>query len=77
MSVGLKVTNIIRDHLGLGDNKPILESDEFVNDLGVDSLDTIELVMACEEEFDIEIADEFAEEVKTVSDAIQLVQSLV
>ena len=47
---------------------------QFVNDLGADSLDTVELIMALEEEFDIEIPDEKAEKIKTVGEAIDYIQ---
>ena len=63
---------IIAEQLGV-DEKEVTESASFIDDLGADSLDTVELVMAFEEEFDIEISDEDAEEITTVSDAIRYI----
>jgi len=65
-----KVKEIIASELGVGIEK-VSEEAHFVDDLGADSLDTVELVMAFEEEFGIEIPDEDAEEMQTVSDAIE------
>mgnify|MGYP003504977015 CR=1 FL=1 len=67
MSVQPKVKDIIVDQLGVDPEKVKLES-KFIEDLGADSLDIVELVMAMEEEFDIEIPDEDAEKLKTVND---------
>lgn len=67
MSVQVKVKDIIVDQLGVDPEKVKLES-KFIEDLGADSLDIVELVMAMEEEFDIEIPDEDAEKLKTVND---------
>ncbi len=67
MSVQAKVKDIIVDQLGVDPEKVKLES-KFIEDLGADSLDIVELVMAMEEEFDIEIPDEDAEKLKTVND---------
>ncbi len=67
MSVQGKVKDIIVDQLGVDPEKVKLES-KFIEDLGADSLDIVELVMAMEEEFDIEIPDEDAEKLKTVND---------
>ena len=72
MSVEAKVQGIIAEQLGV-DEKEVTESASFINDLGADSLDTVELVMAFEEEFDIEISDEDAEEITTVADAIRYI----
>jgi acyl carrier protein len=72
MSVQAKVQGIIAEQLGV-DEKEVTESASFINDLGADSLDTVELVMAFEEEFDIEISDEDAEEITTVADAIRYI----
>ena len=69
-----KVKQVIADHLG-GDLKKITEDANFVNDLGADSLDTIELVMALEEEFGFEISDREAEKIVTVGDAIKYIES--
>jgi acyl carrier protein len=67
MSVNGKVKDIIVDQLSVDPEKVKLES-KFIEDLGADSLDIVELVMAMEEEFDIEIPDEDAEKLKTVND---------
>ena len=69
MSVEEKVKNIIVEQLGVKEEE-IKEDSHFVDDLGADSLDTVELVMAFEEEFDIEIPDEKAEGITTVKSAI-------
>ena len=69
-----KVKQVIADHLGC-DLKKITEDANFVNDLGADSLDTIELVMALEEEFGFEISDSEAEKIETVGDAIKFIES--
>jgi len=68
-SIEERVKNIIVEQLGVDAGQVTLET-SFVEDLGADSLDTVELVMAFEEEFDIEIADEDAEKMATVGDAI-------
>jgi acyl carrier protein len=65
-----KVTDLIVDQLGV-DADSVSSDAHFIDDLGADSLDTVELVMAFEEEFDIEIPDEDAEKLETVSDAIE------
>ena len=65
-----RVKKIIVDQLGIDANK-ITEKSSFVDDLGADSLDIVELIMAFEEEFDIEIPDEDAEKIKTVEDTIK------
>ena len=67
MAVQEKVKGIIVEQLGVDPEKVKLES-KFIEDLGADSLDIVELVMAMEEEFDIEIPDEDAEKLKTVND---------
>lgn len=64
-----KVKQIISEQLGV-DEAEVTPSASFVDDLGADSLDTVELVMAFEEAFDIEIPDEDAEKIRTVQDAI-------
>jgi len=64
-----RIKKIIVDRLGVDESK-ITENSSFVDDLGADSLDIVELIMAFEEEFDIEISDEDAEKMKTVGDAI-------
>jgi acyl carrier protein len=63
-----KVKNIIADQLGVGEDE-IKPTSSFIEDLGADSLDIVELVMAMEEEFEVEIPDEEAENIKTVQDA--------
>ena len=65
-----KVKKIIAEHLGIEDRGKITEDAKFIDDLGADSLDTVELVMAFEEAFDVEIPDEKAETILTVGDAI-------
>ena len=68
-----KVKQLIADHLGTV--KDITEDSSIINDLGADSLDTIELVMALEEEFGFEINDSDAEKITTVGDAIKFIES--
>ena len=65
-----RIKKIIVDQLGVDESK-ITENSSFVDDLGADSLDIVELIMAFEEEFDIEIPDEDAEKIKTVGDAVK------
>ncbi|MBE3093147.1 MAG: acyl carrier protein [Chloroflexi bacterium] len=65
-----KIKKIIVDQLGVDESK-ITEDSSFVDDLGADSLDIVELIMAFEEEFDIEIPDEDAEKIKTVGDTVK------
>ena len=74
MSVEEKVKEIIADQLGV-DDKQVNPTASFIDDLGADSLDTVELVMALEEEFDIEIPDEEAEKISTVQHAIEYIKS--
>jgi len=69
-----KVKSIIVDQLGVNETE-VTGSASFIDDLGADSLDIIELVMAFEEAFGIEIPDEDAEKIKTVQDAIQYVEA--
>lgn len=73
MSVGERVKKIIVDQLGVKEEEVSPES-AFVDDLGADSLDTVELVMAFEEEFDLEIPDEEAEKIANVGDAIKYIE---
>ena len=70
-----KVKKIIAEHLGIEDMSKITEDAKFIDDLGADSLDTVELVMAFEEAFDVEIPDEKAETILTVGDAISHLES--
>ena len=67
-----KVKNIIADQLGVGEEE-IKPAASFIEDLGADSLDIVELVMAMEEEFEVEIPDEEAGNIKTVQDAVNYV----
>ncbi len=69
-----KVKEIIVENLGV-DAATVSPQASFVNDLGADSLDTVELVMALEEEFDIEIPDEEAEKIQTVGQAIDYIKT--
>jgi acyl carrier protein len=71
-----KVKQAVVDKLGVEESKVTNEA-SFINDLGADSLDTVELVMKFEEEFDIKIPDEDAEKIQTVGDAINYVQGKV
>ena len=68
--VGDKVKKIIAEQLGIDDMSKITDDAKFIDDLGADSLDTVELVMAFEEAFDVEIPDDKAETILTVGDAI-------
>ena len=70
------VKKIIIDQLGVGESQ-VVQDASFVDDLGADSLDTVELVMALEEEFGIEIPDEDAEKIKTVGNVVDYVSSHV
>ena len=72
--VASKVKKIVSDHLGIEENK-VTEESSFIDDLGADSLDTVELVMAFEEEFGSEISDSEAEKILTVGDAIKFIES--
>ena len=69
-----RVTKIVVEHLGV-DESQVVESASFIDDLGADSLDTVELVMAFEEEFECEIPDDAAEKIQTVKDAIDFIAS--
>jgi len=73
--VAEKVKKIIAEHLGIDDMDKITEDAKFIDDVGADSLDTVELVMAFEEAFDVEIPDEKAETILTVGDAISHLES--
>ena len=68
-----RVKKIVAEHLSVDADKVVAEA-SFIDDLGADSLDTVELVMAFEEEFNIEIPDEAAEKIQTVQDAVNFIQ---
>ena len=72
--ISSKVKKIVADHLGIDEAK-VTEEASFIDDLGADSLDTVELVMAFEEEFGSEISDSEAEKILTVGDAIKFIES--
>ena len=74
MSIEEKVKKIVAEQLGSGEDEISNES-SFIDDLGADSLDTVELVMALEEEFDLEIPDDDAEKIATVQAAIDYVSA--
>ncbi|CCZ22285.1 acyl carrier protein [Acetobacter sp. CAG:977] len=67
-----RVKKIVIEHLGVEPSK-VTDSSSFIDDLGADSLDTVELVMAFEEEFSVEIPDDAAEKILTVQDAIDYI----
>ena len=73
-SIEARVKDIIVDQLGVNADQVTIEA-KFVEDLGADSLDTVELVMAFEEEFDIEVPDEEAEKLQSVGDVISYINS--
>jgi len=68
-----RVKKIVIEHLGVEEDK-VTDSASFIDDLGADSLDTVELVMAFEEEFNLEIPDDAADKIQTVSDAINFIK---
>jgi acyl carrier protein len=72
-SIADRVKKIVVEHLGVDEAK-VSEGASFIDDLGADSLDTVELVMAFEEEFGVEIPDDAAEKILTVKDAIDYLQ---
>ena len=72
--ISSKVKKIVADHLGIEETK-VTDESSFIDDLGADSLDTVEVVMACEEEFGSEISDNEAEKILTVGDAIKFIES--
>ena len=73
-NVANKVKKMVVDHLGVEESK-VTDEASFIDDLGADSLDTVELVMAFEEEFGSEISDSEAEKILTVGDAIKFIES--
>ncbi len=76
MSTEERVIQLIIDQLGV-EKEAVISGASFIEDLGADSLDTVELVMAFEEEFDIEIPDEDAEKITTVKDAVNYIKATV
>ena len=72
--ISSKVKKIVADHLGIDEAK-VTEESSFIDDLGADSLDTVELVMAFEEEFNIEIPDDVAEKITTIKEAIEHIEN--
>ena len=72
--IAQKVKTIVSDHLGIDESK-VTEESSFIDDLGADSLDTVELVMAFEEEFGAEITDSEAEKILSVGDAVKFIES--
>lgn len=68
-----RVKKIVVEHLGVEPEK-VVESANFIDDLGADSLDTVELVMAFEEEFNVEIPDDAAETIQMVGDAVKFLE---
>ena len=75
-SVEERVIDIVTEQLGVSRDQ-IKDDTSFVNDLGADSLDTVELVMELEEEFDINIPDEAAEKIQTVGQAIEHIKRII
>ncbi|HEV3138542.1 MAG TPA: acyl carrier protein [Pirellulales bacterium] len=73
-SVQERVIDIVAEQLGV-DKEKVTPETSFVNDLGADSLDTVELVMELEEEFDITIPDDAAEKIQTVGQAVQYIEN--
>jgi acyl carrier protein len=73
MEVVEKVKSIIAEQLGVK-KEEVKDASSFIDDLGADSLDTVELVMALEEEFGVEISDEDAEKMRTVGDAVKYIE---
>ena len=76
MSLEEKVKNLVVTQLGVDEGK-VTNDSSFIDDLGADSLDTVELVMAFEEEFDMEIPDEDAQKMRTISDVIAYLKDKV
>ena len=71
--INAKVKKIVADHLGVDEEK-VTDEASFIDDLGADSLDTVELVMAFEEEFGIEIPDDAAENIQSFGDAVKFIE---
>jgi len=76
MALAERVTNLVVTQLGV-DAAKVTKDSSFIDDLGADSLDTVELVMAFEEEFDIEIPDDDAQKMRTISDALAYLKDKV
>jgi acyl carrier protein len=76
MNIAEEVKKIIKEQLSVEESS-VNENAKFIDDLGADSLDTVELVMAFEEKFDIEIPDEDAQKIKTVGEAIEYIKKKV
>ena len=74
MSTFDKVKAIVVEQLGVDEAEVTIDS-TFIDDLGADSLDIVELIMACEEEFNVEIPDDVAEKIKTVKDTVEYIDS--
>ena len=72
--VSSKIKKMVADHLGIEETK-VTDEASFIDDLGADSLDTVELVMAFEEEFGSEISDSEAEKILTVGDAVKFIEN--
>lgn len=72
-SIADRVVDIVCEQMGASKDK-VTEATSFINDLGADSLDTVELVMEFEDEFDLNIPDEDAEKIQTVGDAIKYIE---
>ncbi len=70
--ISARVKKIVVEHLGVEESK-VTDAASFIDDLGADSLDTVELVMAFEEEFGVEIPDDAAEKIRTVGDAVAFI----
>ena len=70
--IAARVTKIVIEHLGVEADK-VVDTANFIDDLGADSLDTVELVMAFEEEFSVEIPDDAAETIRNVGDAVSFI----
>jgi len=71
--IAKRVKEIVVEHLGV-DQEKVQENASFIDDLGADSLDTVELVMAFEEEFSVEIPDDAAEKILTIKDAVEFLE---
>ena len=72
-NIAERVKKIVTEHLGV-ESDAVVDNASFIDDLGADSLDTVELVMAFEEEFSVEIPDDAAEKITTVKDAIKFIE---